>query len=369
MKLTELLVRYWVVVLVYEFASAGICAFVAKSKRRDQGNWFIVGLIFGVIGILIALIMGPLPDEKAATNNLLLDSERHLRSGWRILLFLVAVMVLYYLSAILAELTRVVPYQSLLFLFYIDILIVTFVLLRFVDSRRFVSVGFPYHGRIIREILLGFIIGAVMIGLVGGVEITAGAVKLNPRPDVSAWLLLRNFSLSFIFFAFFAMGEEILFRGYPYQALIEGTGVVGATVLMSVVFGAMHLMNPEANFFSTVNTMLAGAWLSIAYLKKRTLYFPFGMHFSWNLVQSFFLSLPVSGLLTNRTIFIPTDYGPEWLTGGRYGPEAGVGTTAIMIIAILYFLFDKRIHPSYDFAAYKNRLEVSEGKLAKEPSR
>ncbi len=365
MKLTQLLFRYWLVVVIYEIASGAVCAFIAQNKRRDQGIWFIIGLLLGIAGIVVALIMGRLPDEKAAKNNLLLDSTRRLRSGWRILLFLIAIFVLYYLLAVLAELTRVVPPQSLFFLFYIVILLVTFMMLRFVDKRRFASVGFPYHGKIFKEILLGFVIGTVMIGLVGWAELVVGAIKLNPRPDVSPLMLIRNFGLSLIFFAYFAMGEELLFRGYPYQALIEGTGVTGATILMSVVFGAMHLMNPQANLFSTVNTMLAGVWLSIAYLKTRSLYFPFGMHFSWNIVQSFFLSLPVSGLLTNRTLFIPTDYGPEWLTGGRYGPEAGAGTTAIMVIVIVYFILEKRIRPSYDFARLNERLQNSESDPSK----
>ncbi|MEJ2434209.1 MAG: CPBP family intramembrane metalloprotease, partial [Pseudolabrys sp.] len=72
--------------------------------------------------------------------------------------------------------------------------------------------------------------------------------------------------------------------------MFVGTGAIGATILMSVFFGLVHQSNPSANLLSTLNTMLAGAWLSIAYLKTKTLYFSFGMHFSWNLVQSFFFS-------------------------------------------------------------------------------
>ena len=161
--------------------------------------------------------------------------------------------------------------------------------------------------------------------------------------------------------------QQIVSRGYPYQTLIQGTGAIGATIIMAVVFGAIHLANPDASLFSTLNTMLAGVWLSVAYLKKRTLYFPFGMHFSWNLVQSFFLSLPVSGLLTNRTIFIPTDYGPDWLTGGKYGPEAGIGTTVILVIAILYFLLDRRIRPAYDYVMHEDRVLSKDRDIAKQP--
>lgn len=364
MNFSEFLSRYWPYVLLYQAVCAFVASYIARLKQRDQGNWFILGLILGVFAVGAVLAMKKLPDELAPKNNLLLDREHYLRSGWRVVLFLVLVIVLYYLSAILAKLTGVVPSQSFFFLFYVDVVLAIYLMIKFVDKRKFSSVGIPYHGKILKELLLGFLLGAAMIGAVGGVEFAVGAVRLHVRPGLNIILVIRDFGLSFIFFAYFAMGEELIFRGYPFQALIEGMGAVGATILMSVFFGIAHVMNPQANFFSTLNTALAGIWLCLAYLKTRTLYFPFGMHFSWNLVQSFFLSLPVSGLLTNRTIFVPTDYGPYWLTGGRYGPEAGVGTTVVMVAVIVYFLLDKRIKPAYDYVASKERQVTGEVKPA-----
>ncbi|HEY9165917.1 MAG TPA: type II CAAX endopeptidase family protein [Candidatus Kryptonia bacterium] len=347
---------FWYIAVSYSIISALVSAVIARTKQRDQGNWFLLGIIFGIFAISALLLMKKLPDELAPGNNLLLNPDRHLRSGWRVIIFLVISLVVNSLLVSLARLSRVVPEPSILFLFYIAVLVSTVVMIKYIDSRRFVSVGFPYHGAIFREIGLGFLIGTVMICLVGGFEIAFGAVKLSLRSNLSIILLVRNFGLSFLFFGFFALGEELLFRGYPFQALIEGMGNVGAIIFMSVIFGLLHSGNPEATVFSTANTILAGVWLSVAYLKTRTLYFPFGAHFAWNLVQSFFLSLPVSGLLTNRTIFVPTDFGPDWFTGGRYGPEAGVGTTVVLIAATVFFILDKRIKPAYDYVALKERV-------------
>ena len=291
MNISDFILRYWLFIVLYEAVCAFASSGAADLKRRDQGYWFILGLLLGVFALAAVLIMKKRPEELAPKNNLLLDSEQYLRSGWRVVLFLVAIIAIYYVSAILAKLTGIVPMQSFFFLFYIDVIIATYLLIRFVDRRRFFSVGIPYHGRIMKELLLGFLIGVIMIGAVGGVELAVGAIKLDMRPGQNWLLVIRNFGLSFIFFGYFAMGEELVFRGYPFQALIEGTGAVGATILMSVFFGIMHLANPSADFLSTLNTMLAGVWLCLAYLKTRTLYFPFGMHFSWNLVQSFFLPL------------------------------------------------------------------------------
>lgn len=358
----EFLSHYWLFILLYQAVLAFASSSAARHRNRDQGIWFILGLIFGIFALVAVFIMKKLPDELAPGNNLLLDSDQYLRAGWRVLLFLLAVFVLYYVSAVIAKLSGVVPQQSFFFMFYLDVILATYLMIRFIDRRRFTSVGIPYHGKIIKELLLGILVGAVMIGLVGGFELAVGAVKLHVRPGQNVVLIIRNFGLSFLFFAFFAIGEELIFRGYPFQALIEGTGAILAVILMSVAYGLVHHPNPFTNLLLTVNTMLAGAWLCIAYLKTRTLYFPFGMHFSWNFVQSFFFSLPVSGLLTNRTIFVPTDYGPFWLTGGRYGPQAGAGATVVMIAAIVYFLVDRKIRPAYDYAASKERVVIRRGK-------
>ena len=60
-----------------------------------------------------------------------------------------------------------------------------------------------------------------------------------------------------------------------------------------------------------------------AYLKTRTLWFPFALHFAWNWVQGAFLGITVSGLkqLITAPLFRATDAGPVWLTGGEYGIE------------------------------------------------
>ena len=41
-----------------------------------------------------------------------------------------------------------------------------------------------------------------------------------------------------------ALAEELIFRGYPFQRLIDGVGPVMATLMASVVFGIRHLANP-----------------------------------------------------------------------------------------------------------------------------
>ncbi|HEY6404418.1 MAG TPA: CPBP family intramembrane glutamic endopeptidase, partial [Blastocatellia bacterium] len=83
------------------------------------------------------------------------------------------------------------------------------------------------------------------------------------------------------------------------------------------------------------NTTLAGIWLSVAYLKTRNLWFPTELHFMWNWTMGVFFGIPISGLLTERPLFIVSNDGPVWLTGGNYGSEGGVAATLVLIIATI----------------------------------
>lgn len=131
-----------------------------------------------------------------------------------------------------------------------------------------------------------------------------------------------------------SLAEEIAFRGYPFQRLIEALGPFWATLLLSAVFGLAHILNPSSSSVSIVITMVAGWFLSIAYLRTRALWFPWGWHFAWNVSMALLFGLPISGLTRFAPVVQSSTIGPAWLTGGFYGPEASVITLIVMLLAI-----------------------------------
>lgn len=146
------------------------------------------------------------------------------------------------------------------------------------------------------------------------------------------------FSINLVMLAVGALVEEVAFRGYPFQRLIEALGPTTATLLMSCMFGLVHLANPAASLESTMVTILAGILLSLAYLRTKALWLPWGLHFAWNVSLGVFFGLPVSGLLGFSTIIQSRALGPQWLTGGSYGPEASDITAIILVVAIFVLL-------------------------------
>lgn len=162
------------------------------------------------------------------------------------------------------------------------------------------------------------------IALFGGMTITFWT---SPRQFVA---LLLDVVLLLVA----ALVEEVAFRGYPFQRLIDAIGPVMATVVMSVFFAFMHLRNPDSTMASTVATVLAGVLLSIAYLRTRALWLPWGLHFAWNVTMGVLFGLPVSGLRLYSPVISTTVHGPLWLTGDGYGPEGSLITTVVLVASL-----------------------------------
>ena len=192
--------------------------------------------------------------------------------------------------------------------------------------------GLPKRPTARREWLQGAALGWGMV--VFAVIPMALAGTLHPqfwtRPRAFGLLLLNLATL-----AVAALAEEVAFRGYSYRRLIEGIGPVAATILMSLLFGVGHLLNPSATWASTLVTVLAGVLLSIAWLRTRGLWLGWGLHFAWNASMGVLFGLPVSGINDFASIVQTRAFGRPWLTGGDYGPEGAAFTVIVLLIGMV----------------------------------
>jgi membrane protease YdiL (CAAX protease family) len=267
-----------------------------------------------------------------------INKQNNLRAGWRITIFLLLQVSLSLSIVGILYVSLRSPEMLSTAAFYAILVGTTFLVLRLVDHRPFRSVGLPLHPRLGIEWGQGILLSLFMISLVFIVEYAFGFVHLQWRGD-SASALGTSLITTLLVFLWFGLGEELLFRGYLFQTLIEGTNQYIAVLIMSVLFGAAHIANPSATLLSVVNTILTGIWLSVAYLKTRTLWYPTALHVTWNFFQGFVYSFPVSGLhLGGGSLFVLEQGGRDWVTGGPYGPEAGILTTLVLLAAIVYIL-------------------------------
>ena len=212
-------------------------------------------------------------------------------------------------------------------------LLLTWMMLSIFDRRSFRTLGLWFYSGWWKELLSGIALGMSLITLVVGGMALMGAVSIHGLAQSQN--LSSGLSRAAFLFLTAALFEEIVFRGYPFQRLVDAFGARGAILLLSALFGAVHLGNPGSTALSTANTVLAGVLLAIAYLKTRGLWLPWGLHWSWNYFLGPVFALPVSGGKFEPALFRVTVAGPEWLSGGNYGPEGSIVLTIVCTAAII----------------------------------
>ncbi len=217
--------------------------------------------------------------------------------------------------------------------------------LRALDRRSFHALGLWFYPGWVRELILGVGVGAGLFAVIVAGLIASRAVAYYGFAGAEKHTLLAVSHAGGLM-VLAAIFEELVFRGYAFQRLVDSVGPVVGVSIVSAVFGAAHLHNPSATPLSTANTVLAGVLLSAAYLKTRGLWLPIGLHWAWNFVMGPIFSLPVSGINFGPGLFHFEITGSKWLTGGTYGPEGGAALTIACVPVIIWLASTRRVTPS-----------------------
>lgn len=282
-------------------------------------------------------------------------AEGKLRPIWRFLLSIPMVLLALVVAGALAGFVfagvgqRGIVFAAQVFLL-LALLGVFKLLTSLLDRRPLGSVGLAFCGRWYLEFGMGLGIGALMILGVGALEQFLGMAHFTANSGSPGQFASWGVGLLvFLFVA--ATGEELIFRGYPFQRLVDALGPAGAVALFSGAFGLAHLRNSDHTWLSTLNTMLVGVPLAVAYLRTRALWLPVGIHLAWNYVQGCGLGLPVSGIRVPFSFFRAEVSGSELLTGGPYGPEGGLLATGVIVAATVYVSLSRSIYISREMSA------------------
>lgn len=152
----------------------------------------------------------------------------------------------------------------------------------------------------------------------------------------------------FVFFLVIAVGEEILFRGIIFRMIAERWNVAAALVVSSVLFGVMHIFNPDASIWSSIAIAIeAGLLLGAAYCVSGNLWLPIGIHWAWNFMEGNIFGFDVSGSPESYRLLTPSISGPEILTGGDFGPEASI-TAIVLGVSLSSWFIWKYYKTTYD---------------------
>jgi membrane protease YdiL (CAAX protease family) len=274
------------------------------------------------------------------------DDERRLRTGWRLFIFGALLVLLQAGTAYIAAMTlgpavftrdEGGAFDTTLAvtegLGFVAITVAVYIARRWLDQRSMASLGLAPGKHWHRHILVGTALGVGLQALIFIIEWSAGWLTISSigwRGPLNGPLGLLALLLVFIVVAW---NEELLTRGYLLQNLKEGIGTKAAVVISSLVFGALHLFNENATPIAALGVAFAGLFLAAGYLVTRSLWLPIGLHLGWNYGEGPLFGFPVSGLDAGGLITQQVT-GPEAITGGAFGPEAGLISILVEVIGI-----------------------------------
>ncbi|WP_426661311.1 CPBP family intramembrane glutamic endopeptidase [Rhodanobacter aciditrophus] len=187
--------------------------------------------------------------------------------------------------------------------------------------------------KLVSRSLSGIALGAAIFGSVIGVLWLAGSYHVDSTTSPLKLLVL------FVMVGpSAAIGEEIMFRGVLFRISEEGLGTWAALLISALAFGIVHLGNPNATLWSGLAIVIeAGLLLALAYHVTRSLWFCMGLHGAWNVMEgpvfgNSVSGLPPQGLLNSHLT------GPDWLSGGSFGPENSLIAVACSLLVASTFL-------------------------------
>ncbi len=206
------------------------------------------------------------------------------------------------------------------------------------ESRKLTDLGLAFRAGSRRNLLTGVLLGIGAALSIVLVPVGFGLAHFQKVSNADVSWPAALFMPVLLFCG--AMGEEIAFRGFVMQYLARGWGIWIAVIFTGTVFGLLHGDNPGASWISDLNTVLFGVLFGVGVLRTHELWLPIGLHFGWN------LTLPFAGTTLSGLTIRVTGYEWKWNTGdlwsgnlywsgGPYGPEASILTTAIIGVLLL----------------------------------
>jgi membrane protease YdiL (CAAX protease family) len=210
-------------------------------------------------------------------------------------------------------------------------LVLSWVFIHYLDRQPLVTLGLHSQGSLL-QFAIGLGLGAGLMGLIFATMVAAGWLAAEAvRPA------LLPFFASALSWAALSFVEELTFRGYILQGLAKVWVMPVAVVASSLLFGMVHLIDPNVQLLAILNICVAGLFFAVAYLVTRSLWLPAGIHVGWNLAEIHVLGLPGSGH-TEPSLLYSTVSGPALVTGGAFGPEGGLVGLAGWLLGIALLL-------------------------------
>lgn len=185
---------------------------------------------------------------------------------------------------------------------------------------------------LLKNTILGVLIGTTLQGLTiiviyfwGNFQI----ISVNPFSSI-----ITPFAVAFSV----AIFEETLLRGIIFRIVEEKLGSYISLLISAIIFGAVHLINPDSSVISSICIGIVGFMFGASYIYSRSLWLPIAIHFSWNFVQSGIFGAITSGNEKTSSLFNTNISGGELITGRAFGPEGTIQAILFWLLVSIIFM-------------------------------
>ncbi len=200
-----------------------------------------------------------------------------------------------------------------------------------IEHRRLLAVPFAGKAKLLRLVtgaVWGFVALSALVFTLWKLHLLAfGQVSLNGGPALGYGLLWA------VMFLMVGLAEEALMRGYLQSILARGMGFWPAAVLISALFGAMHLNNKGESHVGILSAALVGLLFSLSLWYTGSLWWAIGFHAAWDWGQSFFYGTADSGMMVRGHLLAEHPMGNTWWSGGATGPEGSPYILLLLVVA------------------------------------
>ncbi len=265
--------------------------------------------------------------------NIFLNANNKIRSIWWIPVFFLLLVLFLFPTILIAQQQSVevsMPVQAAL------IILVT-IICQLLRKESITAITGKFNFRWVRQFFAGLIVGAALM-VFPAIILTVSGFAPWQINDISFSTIISGLT----FFVFVAIAEELLFRGFLFQRLVESLGQWPAQLIIAGMFLLTHFNNPgmigTTKILASLNIFIASIMFGIAFIKTKSLALPLGLHFMANFMQSTILGFGVSGNKEQSLFKAVFEQCPAWLTGGEFGLEASIpGLISVIITSILLY--------------------------------
>lgn len=217
-------------------------------------------------------------------------------------------------------------------------ILLCFLWVKIIEKRKISSLGLK-RDKFFIKFIKGFGIGVLLFSSLVFIMYIFGVINLEQGINVgvkfipSILIIIPGWIIQ-------SSSEEIISRGWLMHVVGAKYKPIIGLIVSSIVFGLLHIFNPNVNILSMSNLILTGVMFGLYVIYTQDIWGVCGLHAAWNFSQSNIFGFNVSGMeIESGSLFKFSLDGPNILTGGSFGPEASILSTVIMFVVIIILAF------------------------------